>query len=270
MALSEIAVLIVESTAVSLSVALMAELVNRNIGVIFCDEKRYPCSQLLPLHHSHDSSDKLRLQLQWRPEAKAQVWTELVRAKIQRQQDVLTLLGLAEAAALEGLLEELQHNDASNREGAAAKVYFSALFGKGFTRATDSPLNAGLNYGYAVLLSACCRLIAAKGYLTQLGIHHDNGDNSFNLGSDLVEPLRPFVDLAVYKLWYQGKLISFETEEKHALLGALDRQVLFDNKKYFLNKAIDAYCQSVLDSVNEGDESLLQFCHFLKGEKPLD
>ncbi len=266
-ALSEINVLVVESTAVSLSAALLAELMARNIGVIFCDEKRYPCSQLLSLHHSHDSSDKLRMQLRWRQDVKELIWTELVRVKLQRQRDLLVLLDLPEAAALNNYLEELRSNDVTNREGLAAKVYFGALFGKGFTRATDSPINAGLNYGYALLLSSCCRLLAAKGYLTQLGIHHDNGDNAFNLGSDLMEPLRPFVDLAVYKLWYESRLVTFETEEKHALLEVLNRQVLYDKKKYFLNKAIDAYCQSVMDSLNEEDESLLQFCSFLKDEK---
>lgn len=265
--LGEIAMLIVESTAVSLTAALLAELTARNIGVVFCDEKRYPCAQLLPLHQSHDSSYKLRQQLRWREEIKGKIWTELVRVKIQRQKDALTLFGVEKASVLADFLEDLEYNDSSNREGPAAKVYFAALFGKGFTRAVDSPVNAGLNYGYALLLSACCRLIASRGYVTQLGIHHDNGDNPFNLGSDFMEPLRPFVDVAVCRLWREGKLVDFETEEKHALLEVLNRQVLYDNKKFYLNKAIDVYCQSVLDSLNEGDESLLRFCSFLENEK---
>ncbi len=36
----EIAVLIIESTAVSITAALLCELIKRKIKVIFCDEKR--------------------------------------------------------------------------------------------------------------------------------------------------------------------------------------------------------------------------------------
>ena len=44
--ISEIAVLIIESTAVSLTAALLSELIKQKIKVIFCDEKRNPQSEL--------------------------------------------------------------------------------------------------------------------------------------------------------------------------------------------------------------------------------
>ena len=41
--LSEISVLIVENTASSITTALMKEMIDKKIKVIFCDEKRNPC-----------------------------------------------------------------------------------------------------------------------------------------------------------------------------------------------------------------------------------
>ncbi|MEE0516355.1 MAG: CRISPR-associated endonuclease Cas1, partial [Anaerovoracaceae bacterium] len=52
--LSEIGILIVESTAVSLTAVLLCELVKRKIKVIFCDEQHNPHSELLPCYGSHD------------------------------------------------------------------------------------------------------------------------------------------------------------------------------------------------------------------------
>ena len=48
----EIAVLIIESTAVSLTATLLCELTKRKIRVIFCDEKRNPYSELCPYYGS--------------------------------------------------------------------------------------------------------------------------------------------------------------------------------------------------------------------------
>lgn len=45
--LSEISTVLVESTAVSLTAALLCELSHRKIKVIFCDEKRNPQSELM-------------------------------------------------------------------------------------------------------------------------------------------------------------------------------------------------------------------------------
>ena len=45
--LSEINTVIIDSTQVSLTSYLLCELVKRKIKVIFCDEKRNPCSELM-------------------------------------------------------------------------------------------------------------------------------------------------------------------------------------------------------------------------------
>ena len=61
--LSEISVLIIENTACSVTVALLSKLLEKKIKVIFCDEKRNPCGELVPFYGSHDTSRKLRRQI---------------------------------------------------------------------------------------------------------------------------------------------------------------------------------------------------------------
>ena len=52
--LSEISTIIIESTAVSLTTSLIAELAKRKIKVIFCDEKRNPSCELVNYYGSHE------------------------------------------------------------------------------------------------------------------------------------------------------------------------------------------------------------------------
>lgn len=247
--ISEIAVLMLESTAISLTAYAVCELLARKVKIIFCDKQRNPYGELMPLSGSHDSTAKIRQQMAWSPEAKANIWTEIIRAKIAGQRDVLRLHGLAQAEQLEGYLSQLQVGDTSNREGHAAKVYFNALFGHGFSRALPIPINAALNYGYGLLLSAINREISAAGYLTQLGIWHDNTFNAFNLGCDLLEPLRPMVDQCVAEMNPE----HFEKEEKHRLIQLLNAPIRVDGKKQVLLYGLRVYCGSVFHALQSGD-----------------
>ena len=63
--IDEISVLIIESTAVSMTAALLAELSRKKVKVIFCDEKRLPSSELVSYYGSHDTSLKYRRQAIW-------------------------------------------------------------------------------------------------------------------------------------------------------------------------------------------------------------
>lgn len=143
----------------------------------------------------------------------------------------------------------------TNREGHAAKVYFNALFGLDFTRTEDNHINAALNYGYSIILSAFTREIVANGYLTQLGIFHDNMFNQFNLASDFMEPFRVLIDREVLLM----KPVKFEHEEKMQLVNILNHEVKMDGKIQYVNNAIKIYCKSIFDALNEDDSSLIRF-----------
>lgn len=253
---SEIAVLLVESTSVSLTVGLLAELTRQKVKVIFCDERRNPSSELVSYYGSHDTSSKVRTQIQWQRSVKEAVWTEIVREKIRQQMTFLLERGKEkEAGLLSEYIQEIQWYDETNREGHAAKVYFNALFGMNFSRSRDNNINAALNYGYSIVLSAFNREIVANGYLTQLGLFHDNMFNQFNLGSDMMEPFRVLVDRMVCSM----NLDEFEHAEKMQLVDLLNQEVIMEGKHYIIMNAIKRYVKSVFDALNDSDISLLTF-----------
>ena len=244
--LNEIGMLIIESTAVSMTSYLLNELVKNKIKVVFCDEKRNPSSELVSYYGSHDTSAKIRKQIEWTKDDKAHIWTEIVSEKIKQQALLLQKYGKQEANMLFQYMQEVEFGDVTNREGHAAKVYFNALFGKSFTRTEDNPINAALNYGYSIILSIFNREIVSLGYITQIGLFHDNMFNQFNLASDdsLVIELKPD---------------KFESDEKYSMLKILNTEVIVADKKEVLTNAIKIYCRSVCDALNDRDVSLIRF-----------
>lgn len=254
--IGEIGLLMIESTMTSCTTVLLTELVKNKINVIFCDEKHNPISQLVSIYGSHDTSAKIRKQIQFAEDIKKQVWTEIVTEKIKQQKNVLEMFCKQESSdLLQSYIEEVKFNDETNREGHAAKVYFNALFGKSFTRSEENPINAALNYGYGILISCFSREIVAQGYLTQLGIFHDNMFNQFNLSSDLMEPFRCLVDRQVVLL----NSDKFEQEEKMAMLNVINEEVIIDGKKQYVANAIKIYVHSIFEALHEEDISLIRF-----------
>ncbi len=253
--LHEISVLMLESTAISLTASLVSELLKRKIKVIFCDEKRNPCGEVVSFYGSHDTSAKVRSQIGWEEWVKSAVWTEIVSDKIRKQKELLTELNKEEAGKLEGYLKEIHAGDTTNREGHAAKVYFNAVFGMDFTRTEENLCNAALNYGYSIILSAFNREVACNGYMTQLGIFHDNMFNPFNLSSDLMEPFRILIDRKVFQMKPQ----KFGQEEKMELVGVLNSEIIIAGRKEYVNNAIKIYTKSVLDALCEKDVAIIRF-----------
>ena len=256
--LSEIYILLIETPAVSLTAALLLELTKKKVKIIFCDEKRNPSSEIIPYYGSHDTSQKIRKQINWNVDVKTSVWTEVVTEKIRQQAFLLEELGLDESEMLRQYLRELKYGDTTNREGHAAKVYFNALFGMDFTRSEDNALNAALNYGYSIILSSFTREISINGYLTQIGLFHDNMFNPFNLASDLMEPFRPLVD----RLVKRKVPIIFEHEDKVELVNLLNQEVKINGRTEYVSNAIKIYTKSIFDALNDQDVSLIRFYNY--------
>lgn len=257
--IDEIAVLIIETPSVALTSYLLVELADHNVDILFCDQKRCPHGQYLSLYGSHDASKKVRLQIAWTQDNKNQIWKEVIIHKISGQSAVLSINKRKEASEkLRSYLPQVEDGDITNREGHAAKVYFNALFGKDFSRERNCDtdvMNAELNYGYSVLMSVIAREIVSNGYLTQIGIFHDNMFNEFNLACDLMEPLRPFIDQMVMMM----KSEEFNTEVKNKLVGFLNLKIRIDGREqYFLN-AVTIYIKSILDALDKENPLLIKF-----------
>lgn len=252
--IDEINTLIVQSTAVSLTAALLSELIRSGVKVIFCDEKFNPCSELVPYYGAHNTSKRYKIQMQWIKETKDEIWKLIIAQKITNQKNYLQKRGFsAEAELIGSYISDILPGDTTNREGHSAKVYFNCLMPCGVSRRDGGFLNGCLNYGYAVLLSCFNREIVASGYLTQFGIWHDNEFNQFNLSSDLMEPFRTIVDEVAFSLPEGDK------EFKRKMADILNFQISIDGKTTTLDLAVRTYVRSVLNALEASDPSLIIF-----------
>jgi CRISPR-associated endonuclease Cas1 subtype II len=196
------------------------------------------------------------MQIAWQDLAKGAVWGSIIAQKISQQAKFLKELDhFPEAELLESYIGQIEFQDATNREGHAAKVYFNAVFGMDFSRRGDHPFNAALNYGYTILLSAFNREIAACGYTTQLGLHHGNVFNQFNLSSDLMEPFRILIDRVVYR----NEPKELTTAAKRMLTNVLNDQITIGGTKQTVMAGIGIYVRSVFDALAEADPGRIKF-----------
>ena len=244
--LSEISSIILQNTQVYLSAYLLSELAKCKISLVIADEKCNPIGQYLPMYGAHNASKRVAEQLEWGEVVKKRVWQHVVKEKIRQQARLLEKRDRSDAAkTLYDSLAEVRSGDVTNREAHAARVYFTALFGKGFSRDKDLPVNASLNYGYAVLLSMVNREIVSRGYLTQCGICHRSEYNQFNLSCDLMEPFRPVVDRLACDYGQE----VFDVEVRRLLGNLGSRVVVYKGGSYRLNSVVSLFVQDCLSAL---------------------
>lgn len=248
--LSEIDTIIVDSISVSISAYLLKELADNKINIIFCDEKHNPFGELSSYYSRHNTSKQIKEQIQWKKSSKDMVWKKIVENKILNQSQLLKKVKSPKNELLLSYIDEIQIGDKTNREGHAAKVYFNELFGKNFSRNDSNNINAALNYGYAVLLSTINKEIVSNGYLTQLGIHHKNEFNEFNLTCDIMEPFRIVIDNFVY--YNQDR--EFDSFYKLDLVNIFNNNFKYSGKKYVLKDIIKMYVKSTLEAITDDEK----------------
>lgn len=253
--LNEIAVLMIENPNIVLTGHIINALSNYKITTIICDSKMNPSSVIHSVYGHHRQSKHIRKQFEWWTERKGVLWQEITKQKILNQSKLLAMLNKDGAEELKSFSEQVDVHDATNREGHAAKVYFNRLFGTGFYRDDEEPRNWALNYGYMVLHALIARQIVSKGYLTEIGIHHINEFNQFNLASDLIEVFRPLVDFIVY----ENISDTFDKEDKRKILKLLEYKIQIRNSQQFLQQCIQIYLESCIQYLNEGDLSKVYF-----------
>lgn len=199
--LDDIAVLLCTGPGDSLSTNLLVALAERSVCTVICGDTYHPKAMILPYEGHHLHRQRLEAQIAAGEPLKKRLWQRLVRAKIAGQSAVLRRLA-APDPLLDALIPRVGSGDPDNVEAQAARRYWSALFGEGFTRDQARPgLNALLNYGYAILRAATARALVAAGLYPALGLHHRNLANAFVLADDLMEPFRPLVDARVHEQW---------------------------------------------------------------------
>ena len=200
--------LIVDNPAVNYSHHALCELIANGAAVVLCGRNHLPAGLLLPLPNHTEITARLREQISLRAPLRKRLWQQLVIAKIRAQ--AINLFSTDAAGHLRALARQVRSGDPKNVEAQAAKAYWRAWRPESaaeFRRDPDAaePLNAMLNYGYAVMRAAVARALVSSGLNPTSGIHHANRSNAFCLADDLMEPLRPLVDARVRNLHEKGE-----------------------------------------------------------------
>jgi CRISPR-associated protein Cas1 len=248
--LEEIYSLIIDNPAAIISVSALNALTQHGIHVLCCGNKHLPESLILPYNTHYRPLTVIRKQLSWSKEFCDKIWQKIIISKIENQACVLKICGCGDKAYnyLTSFAKEVQNGDTTNREGLAAKVFFRDLYGSSFVRMGDDALNHALNYGYAIIRSAVAKTLCAYGFNPVIGIHHISETNPYNLADDLMEPLRPIVDLWV-DLNHEDLFEELTRDNKRKLVNLINEVIYMDGKKMRVRNAIDKYINTFAGSV---------------------
>lgn len=252
------------------SKSVVSVCLQRNIGIIFCDAKHVPLTTITSEFGYYQRLKNLELQWNLSSKTKNRLWRKIVISKINNQATCINEWTKQKETVTNIILtgKQVTEGDSTNREAYASRLYFTALFGKDFRRGRfEDSINAGLNYGYAIIRAAIRKEIIYHGLEPSLGIHHCSSENPFNLSDDLIEPFRPFVDSFVYEKIYATGISDFQLAVKKELLKILFEKCVIDGKVYSLSDAIKIATESLLQSIKEDKVTPLLLPSFIEGGK---
>ena len=252
--LYDIWVIIIDNPQVSITASLMGQINDAGIGVLFCGSNHMPNGLALPIGAHSRHAEIVEHQLAISKPLINQLWAKITRRKIENQARALELCG-GKPGDVEKILNyarDVQSNDKTHREGAAAGEYFSKLLPYG-SRWTG-PMTAPLNFGYAILRTGIAQRAVSHGWLVSRGIHHHSAENAFNLVDDFIEPFRAVVDLMVVK---ENILAPLSRTNKETLTKVTSVIVLLDDKEMPVQTAIDFYCESLRRAIELKDSDQL-------------
>ena len=220
----DIGVLILDSMTTSYTHAVLSAVLEAGAVVIPCGPKHVPAGLFLPQGNTLQTQ-RIALQAGASLPLRKTLWKQVVQSKIANQAGALPKEH-PDRRRLCAMVSQVRSGDPSNVEAQAAKIYWHAFFeDQSFRRAADGePPNNLLNYGYMVLRATVARAICGAGLHPSLGLHHMNRSDTFCLADDLVEPLRPLVDVKVKGLAAAGRR-EIDKETKTELLGLLTAEI---------------------------------------------
>ena len=242
--LDDISMIVMDNLSTMLSARLLCQLSEKGIGFMLCNQEHLPTGFYSSYDNHSRASKVIGFQIEKNTEYYDSVWKKIVEAKICNQAKTYKRL-FNDRAGMDKILKfstEISAGDKTNREAHAAKVYFNMLMGTSFSRGNEDILmNSGLDYGYAVLRGYIARVCVGYGLNTQIGIHHKNEYNRFNLVDDLMEPLRPIVDIVVYGIMKDDKY--FTREHRRQLVNILNMKIMYRDKKMYICNMIENYVE---------------------------
>lgn len=233
--IEDIGIVILDNYQITITQGVLGALLDNNVAVITCDNRRMPVGLMLPLEANTLQSERFRYQIDASLPLKKQLWQQTVQAKINNQATVLNKLYHCEVGNMRAWARDVRSGDSDNYEARAAVYYWQSFFPQfpTFVRGREGvPPNNLLNYGYAILRAVVARGLVGSGLLPTLGIHHHNRYNAYCLADDIMEPYRPYVDRLVAEIVNSGIDISeLTTEIKRKLLTIPVIDVIINNRR---------------------------------------
>lgn len=262
--LEDIGCIVLESSQITLSSALLGKCQDLGVCVVTCDDTHMPNGILHPFMPHSRQSKVAQVQVNWSAALKKRIWQNIVKQKINTQAEVLEIFNEVPSAAkaLRAMSKLVASGDPGNVEAQAARQYWVALFGASFRRHQGDTVNGALNYGYAILRATLARSVTAYGLLPAFGLHHDSELNAFNLVDDLIEPYRPFVDRRVKLLVLENRLSTEErlTKEHRQVLAELLKETCrFPDGHQSLLNAADRTAASLVSAIEKKDAAKIEF-----------
>lgn len=242
--LDDISMIVLDNLSSQLTTRLLCQLSEQGIGLMICNQEHLPTGYYSAYDNHSRASKVIGFQIEKDRLYYDELWKKIVEAKIQNQARAFYKMK-DDFEGMEQILDfsyNISDGDKTNREAHAAKVYFNLLMGTSFSRGNDNILlNSGLDYGYAVLRGFIARACVGYGLNTQIGIHHKSEYNRFNLVDDLMEPLRPFVDLVAYSV--MSDEVYFKPEHRRQLINLLNMKIKYRGKKMYFCNMVENYIE---------------------------
>lgn len=239
--IEDIGVIILDHKQITVTQALISELLENNCALITCDSHQLPLGLMLPLAGNTIQNERFRMQIAASLPLKKQLWQQTIEAKIRNQAAMLKFSTGEEHKNMIKWSESVRSGDIDNMEARAAVYYWKTVFPDNpyFVRDHEgSGVNALLNYGYAILRAVVARALVASGLLPTLGIHHHNRYNAYCLADDIMEPYRPYVDKIVYEIVADDTHAEVTTANKIKLLNIPVTEVSIGGKRSPLMVAV--------------------------------
>lgn len=250
----DITVLVVCGPNIRMSTMAQTILVSSKVVMLFLGRNHHPAAMMLPMVGFARQARVAQTQAAAPPGLTAELWRRIIVRKIENQGRALAILGLEGAEELWAYAQQVLPAAADNREGRAAKQYFQYLQ-PGLNRRVEDPLNSALNYGYAIARAIMAREVVCAGLVPSLGLHHCSQLNPFNLVDDLMEPLRPSIDLLACEV--AGKSCRLTRKQRAELRRVNQLLVHIGDEKTNLSDAVRRIAKSYRSALVLGDPSAL-------------
>ena len=257
--LEDITVIVLENNQSSLTTALLSHCAEKNIALFTCDNYHMPNGCFIPFHQHSRFSQISHIQRDMKLPLKKQIWQKIITQKIINQSQLLEYFE-KDNIQIELLTNKVKSGDSENLEALAARRYWSVLFDD-FTRDQKSldPRNIALNYGYAIVRGAVARSLVSYGLLPTFGVFHNSELNAYNLADDMIEPLRPMVDMVVKRLEIEDELdVHLGISVKSALLNVLVMQMKLNDENVTVLNVCDIMAHSFVKAMKINDVGRLK------------